>query len=102
MTALAEAHRVDGGEAALHGGRMVAAVITTGRNRSTAPIKTAWRSATPVSRKRLRFDPNQGSGNFGPPSWSSDADIFFPPGSSITRAEAVIGSDFARKPSTVI
>jgi hypothetical protein len=41
-------------------------------------------------------------GDLGPPSWSSAADNFFPPGSSTVRAAAVIGSVFARYPSTVI
>jgi hypothetical protein len=42
------------------------------------------------------------SADFGPPSLSSAAGIFFPPGNSITRADAVVGFDFALKPSTVI
>src|SRR5262249_29547172 len=39
---------------------------------------------------------------FGPPSASSAADSFLPPGNWMTRAAAVIGSDFALYPSTVI
>src|SRR3984957_17719912 len=52
--------------------------------------------------RKTRGDGQRLSADFGPPSPSSAADIFFPPGNSITRADAVVAFDFALKPSTVI